>query len=101
MLSSVIQGAGRPFTASIGQAVEFVVLAGLLVALVPRMGVVGGALSVVLGAAVSFIVLLVAALFVGRLTPGRLVMVWISQIRRWRQRHSTSQRGRRAGVRDP
>lgn len=85
MLAAVISGSGRPFTASLGQAVEFTALAALLAILIPRFGMTGAPTAVLLAAAASFICLLGFALFITRLTPLGLAALWTRQIRSWRQ----------------
>lgn len=85
ILSSFIRGAGRPFTASVGQAVELAVLAGLLPLFTPRFGTTGAAISVTVGAAASFGALITAAFATAHLTPGCLWNLWLLDARRWRQ----------------
>lgn len=100
MLTAAISGSGRPFTASIGQAVEVVALAALLAVLVPRLGLTGGGIAVPLGAAAAFVYLLASALFVAKLTPTRLAILWARQLRSWRG-HTAADVAIRSGRVDP
>lgn len=84
ILASVLRGAGRPFTASAGQAVELILLAALLFALVPRLGTMGAAAAVVVGATSSLSVLLVAALVSAGLSVRAMLGLWLVEVRRWR-----------------
>lgn len=85
LLAAVIAASGRPFTATIGQIVEFAAFVPMLAILIPRFGMTGGATAVLLGAATSLVCLLVSALIITRLTPRRLAVLWAHQIRSWRQ----------------
>lgn len=93
ILCSVIQGAGRPFSTSLGRAVEFVVLGALLLLLVPRFGTMGAAVSVVIGAVASSGVLVVAAFEATRLRPAKMWRFWALEVRRWRQASATWRAG--------
>lgn len=90
MLSSIVGGTGRPFSASVGPAVEFGVLGGLLLALVPRFGTTGAAASVLGGAGASFLCLLTAALLAAKLSARQLVRLCVRELRGWRRIAATS-----------
>jgi O-antigen/teichoic acid export membrane protein len=83
MLSSVIRGTGNPLVSSLGEAVELAVLGALVIILAPRLGVMGAASSLLVGAGASFICLLVAALLVARLSPAGLLTIWVGDARQW------------------
>lgn len=86
MLAAILVGAGKPFTASIGQGLELALLAVLLIALAPRFEATGAALSVAVAAAVSLVCLLGFALATARLSLGDMAQVWareLSRCRRW------------------
>lgn len=84
MLCSVVRGAARPFTASICQAVELAVLAGLLLVFVPRFGTIGAAAAVLVGAALSLLSLMTAAFVSTRLSVRELFGLWMVDVRRLR-----------------
>lgn len=100
MLTAALSGSGRPFTASIGQAVEVVALAPLLAILIPPLGLTGAGTAVPFAAAAAFIYLLIFSLYTAKLTPNRLAVLWMRQIRAWRD-HSPVDPAMRTGHTDP
>lgn len=85
MLAAVLRGIGRPFSASICQAVELPVLAGLLLALAPRLGTLGAAFAVIAGAVASTTSLLAVALWATGLSPLALLRWWRVDFNNWKR----------------
>lgn len=85
LLAALIRGLGKPLTASVGQAIELVILGVLLLTMARRFGATGAAVAVLLGAGTSFACLLAAAFVVGNVSLELIVDSAVSELRWWRK----------------